>query len=117
MKIYAISGLGADARVFNYLSLDIEIIPLEWITPISDESIEHYAERLSDKINKEEPFYLLGVSFGGIVATEISKITRPIATILISSAEVKAELRWIYGLIGKLNIIPLLPINLSSINI
>lgn len=109
MKIYAISGLGADSRVFNFLNLDLEIIPLEWISPLKKETIEHYAFRLSQKINQEEPFILMGVSFGGIMATEISKITQPIATILVSSAEIKSELRWIYNVIGKMKLIPLFP--------
>jgi hypothetical protein len=28
MKIYAISGLGADERVFKYLSLKYELVPI-----------------------------------------------------------------------------------------
>lgn len=109
MKIYAISGLGADSRVFNFLTLDLKIIPLEWISPLEKETIEHYALRLSQKINQTEPFILMGVSFGGIMATEIAKITQPKATILISSAELKTELRWIYRTISTTRIIPLLP--------
>ncbi|MGB0839278.1 MAG: hypothetical protein ACPGXL_04005 [Chitinophagales bacterium] len=33
MKLYGISGLGADQRVFQYLNLDCELIPLDWIEP------------------------------------------------------------------------------------
>jgi hypothetical protein len=49
MKIYAISGLGADKRVFEYLSLEHELVPISWIKPKSKESIIDYAERLIDK--------------------------------------------------------------------
>ena len=49
MKLYAISGLGADQRVFKYLTLDCEIIPLEWIDPQKNEPLENYAIRLSEK--------------------------------------------------------------------
>ncbi|WP_294184656.1 hypothetical protein [Sphingobacterium sp.] len=50
-KIYIISGLGVDQRVFskiNFGSLDIEY--LDWITPSPHESLTIYAKRLSSKI-------------------------------------------------------------------
>jgi len=110
MTIYAISGLGADKRVYEYLNLDFEIIHLDWIQPIKNESIPSYAQRLSLKINTKEPFALIGMSFGGIIATEISKQLSPKYTILISSAETKYELRTIYRWFGKLNIIRFFPL-------
>ena len=109
MKLYTISGLGADQRVFQYLKLKIDTIPLEWISPKKNETIETYAKRLALKINPQEPFAIIGVSFGGLIATEISKQLRPDLTILISSAETRSELRPIYRLIGKMGIIKLIP--------
>ncbi|MEM8524959.1 MAG: alpha/beta hydrolase [Bacteroidota bacterium] len=109
MTIYGISGLGADERVFEYLELDDELIPIRWIKPNRKESLANYAKRLAQKINQEEPYGILGVSFGGIVAVEISKYLNPQITILISSAETKHELRMVYRLVGKLSVIPLLP--------
>ncbi|UZR94880.1 hypothetical protein [Chondrinema litorale] len=110
MKIYAISGLGADERVFKYLKLDCELIPLHWIKPQKNESIESYALRLSKNIDtKQETFGILGVSFGGLIATEITKVLNPKFTILISSAETKGELRSIYRVFGKTHLIRLIP--------
>ncbi len=109
MKIYGISGLGADKRVFQYLTLDCEFIPLDWIAPKNKETIERYSMRLAQNIEMNEDFGILGVSFGGLVATEISKKLNPKLTILISSAETKRELRNIYRLIGKTGIINYLP--------
>jgi len=108
MKIYAISGLGADQRVFQYLKLENEIAPIDWITPEKNESIENYAKRLSAVINTKEDFVLLGVSFGGLIAVEISKISNPVTTILISSAETKNELPKKFRMFGKglLNLLP-----------
>ena len=88
MKVYGISGLGADKRVFEKLTLDLELIPIDWITPYKNERIEDYAKRLSKKIDKKEEFIIIGVSFGGLIATEISKILKSKLTILISSAEI-----------------------------
>ncbi|MEM6297448.1 MAG: alpha/beta hydrolase [Bacteroidota bacterium] len=109
MKLYAISGLGADERVFQYLTLDYELIPVQWIKPKQNEGISPYAARLAKKIDESEPFGLIAVSFGGLVAVEISKILSPEVTILISSAETKHELPKIYRIIGKSNLIRLVP--------
>jgi len=115
MKIYAISGLGADERVFDFLKLNCNLIPIDWITPKKNEPIEKYAIRLAEVINQNEPFGLLGVSFGGLIATEISKKLNPKITILISSAETKNELRNIYSLFGKTNIVNLIPQKLFNL--
>ena len=109
MKLYAISGLGADQRVFQYLNLNYELIPVEWIPPKRQETLPAYACRLAQAIHTDEPFGILGVSFGGLVATEISKQLQPDVTILISSAETKHELRPIYRLAGRSNILNLIP--------
>lgn len=109
MKLYAISGLGVDDRLFKYLQLDLELIPLKWVEPKPQEPIKEYALRLSKAIDTKEDFGLLGVSFGGLIATEISQLLNPKFTVLISSAETKDELRPIYRLVGKLNLVNLFP--------
>lgn len=109
MKLYGISGLGADKRVFQYLNLDCELIPIDWIIPNDNESIEGYSIRLAQKIDTSEAFGILGVSFGGLVAVEISKKLNPDLTILISSVEKSNELRFLYRMIGKLKIVQKIP--------
>ena len=109
MKLYGISGLGADKRVFEYLDLDCKLIPIEWIEPLKNETIESYSIRISKSINREEDFGIMGVSFGGLVAVEISKRLNPKLTILISSAETRLELRLIYRIIGKTKLLKLIP--------
>ena len=109
MKVYAISGLGADSRVFNYLELDCDLVPLKWIDPEDGESLEAYAKRLAASIDTSSAYALLGVSFGGLVATEISKILAPQCTFLISSVRTKKELPPLVRLLGKLGLIPLIP--------
>ncbi len=109
MKIYGISGLGADKRVFDFLTLDFEFIPIDWITPNKNESIKNYSKRLSSLIDTKNDFCLIGVSFGGLIATEISEILNPKITILISSAHTKNELRPIFIWFGKTKLIKLMP--------
>lgn len=109
MTIYTISGLGADHRVFDYLDIDVRTVHLDWIPPLRNESISDYAGRLSERINTDEPYGILGVSFGGLIAVEISKQSNPTLTILISSVETKDELpNWI-AFLGSTGLIPILP--------
>ncbi|MPS71651.1 MAG: alpha/beta hydrolase [Chryseobacterium sp.] len=108
-KIYVFSGLGVDKRVFdniNFETLDVEFI--DWIEPLENESLENYALRISKKINYVNPI-LIGLSFGGMLAVEISKIIKVEKLILIASAKNKFELPLIYRIFGKLNLIKLIP--------
>lgn len=109
MKIYGISGLGADKRVFEFLTLDDEFIPIDWITPHKKESIKSYSKRLSSIIDTSSEFCVVGVSFGGLIATEISQLLNPKLTILISSVQTKNELRPIYRWFGKTKLIQVIP--------
>ena len=109
MKVYGISGLGADKRVFQYLTLDYKLIPVDWIEPKPDEKINVYASRLAEKIDTTEDYILIGVSFGGIAAIEISKILKPALIILISSVETESDLRKIYRMIGKTGVVKWVP--------
>lgn len=110
MKIYAISGLGADERVFKYLTIhDHEIIPIKWLEPKKNESLKTYVVRLFQNIDTQQDFGILGVSFGGLAAVEINKIYQPKVTILVSSAETKKDLPASYRLIAKTRLLPLIP--------
>jgi len=87
MKIYCFSGLGADERVFGFLKLNLsyELIPVRWIKPIEGEVLEEYSKRISKNIQTTKSFGILGISFGGVVAQEVSKLVKPKFTLLISS--------------------------------
>ncbi len=85
MIVYCISGLGADERVFSRLRLKGEIRFIHWIPPQPQETLQHYVARLADQIDASQPFALLGVSFGGVVARELAQLLPPQALIVISS--------------------------------
>lgn len=114
MKVYFISGLAADKRVFKYIQLPegCEAVYLDWISPEKDESLPSYALRLASIINKEEPFALVGLSFGGMLATEIAKQYQPVVTILISSVPVSAHLPGYFKVAGKMGLHKIVPISL-----
>ena len=94
MKVYFFSGLGADKKAFRQLQLpeNIEPIFIDWIHPLKDEPIESYAKRISGLIDDSKPFMLVGLSFGGIMATEVIEFVSPHKTILISSVTRRQEL-------------------------
>jgi len=108
-SLYLIGGLGADGRVFKYLNLNIKTKIIQWIEPGRKEEISSYAFRLSKQINQDEEFGILGVSFGGIMAIEISKHIKPTKLLLISSVETKNQLPQKYLLLGKTQILKLIP--------
>jgi pimeloyl-ACP methyl ester carboxylesterase len=90
--IYCISGLGADERAFSNLKIDDHtMVYLPWLQPLRGESIEHYARRMRAGIKVENPV-LLGLSFGGIMSIEISKILPVSKIILVSSVKSTSEL-------------------------
>ncbi|WP_236941095.1 alpha/beta hydrolase [Flammeovirga sp. MY04] len=82
---------------------------MDWITPQKNESLQHYALRLSEKINTREDFILIGVSFGGVVATEIAKVLHPKLTILLSTIEISLELPLLYRIVGRTRFLEILP--------
>lgn len=87
MKVYFISGLAADRRAFRHVELPVgfEAEYLDWIAPNPGETLQHYALRLAKDIDSERPFVTIGLSMGGMVATEIAKKYENAHTILISS--------------------------------
>ncbi len=57
-------------------------------------------------------FYLIGLSFGGMLATEIAKKLRPAHTFLLSSPPVYTGLPWYYRVAGGLSLQKMIPIGL-----
>jgi pimeloyl-ACP methyl ester carboxylesterase len=104
--VYFISGLGADKRAFYKIKLPpgYQAVFLDWIVPLPDEDFPDYAKRFSESIKKDEEFVLIGLSFGGMLASEIAKIVPPKKLIIISSLSSYKELPWYFRLAGKLGI-------------
>ena len=93
---YLIPGLGADERVFQFLRLIGEVRILRWLLPQHPrEPLPHYATRLAAGVPEDQPCWLVGVSFGGVLALEIAQL-RPLArVVLISSFTGPRELLWL----------------------
>lgn len=93
MKIYVISGLGADFKVLEKLNFPehLEVVFIEWLIPEKEEAFEHYIQRMSAVINDKEDFYLLGYSFGGILVQEINKIKPAKKVVILGSIKSDKE--------------------------
>jgi predicted esterase YcpF (UPF0227 family) len=69
-----VPGLAAGKKIFEYISLPnhlYDVRVLEWISPNKKESIKQYAKRMAALII-EKNIILIGVSFGGVMAQEMS---------------------------------------------
>lgn len=88
---YLIPGMTADFPVYSrILRLLPNAVVADYIPPESNETLVDYASRMTKKIPANS--FVVGVSFGGMVALEISRIMRPRGCILISSIRQPAEL-------------------------
>lgn len=113
MKIYQVSGLGANGNAFRNLRLndDFEQIYIPWLVPEKNESLAHYSERLLEKINPTEDFILMGLSFGGIVAQEMNRFVHPKHTFLISTVKNRTEMPPLLKFSASLNAHKLIPMS------
>ena len=114
MKTYFISGMAADSRIFCHIRLPqgYEAVHLEWIKPEKNESLASYALRLAQRIDTSEPFVLIGLSFGGMLASEIAKRYKPAMTVLISSIPISSHLPGYFKVAAKLRLHKVVPVSL-----
>ncbi|MEO8860176.1 MAG: alpha/beta hydrolase [Ginsengibacter sp.] len=113
--IYCISGFGADERVFSKLNFgDNQVHYLSWLLPFSNEKIEAYAKRMSEKIEQLNPI-IIGLSFGGMMAIEISKLITTHKVIIISSIKTCHELPFWMRIAGRLKLDKIFPMRSFSL--
>lgn len=93
IHVYLMPGMSANSLIFERIEFpsNFSLHYLEWIDPRKDESLEEYAKRFSKLIIHKNPI-LIGVSFGGVLVQEISKIIKHNKLIIISSIKCNEEL-------------------------
>lgn len=92
--IYLIPGVGADETIFKFLQFpkEYELRHIDWVAHKHyDEPIQEYVKRLLPQIDTKHDIYLCGLSFGGIVSSEIAKLLPVKKVILISSIKTQYE--------------------------
>lgn len=103
--VYLLPGQGGDERLFQHITIagyEIRHIKLE--VPKKDATLKEYAHALAAQIDTTKPFSLVGVSFGGMIAVEMSKFLNPEKVIIISSAKCASELPARYKVAGALRL-------------
>ncbi len=112
--LYFLSGLGADERIFQFLQLPGYVRHyIRWIRPYPQETLEHYADRLTAQIEHDRPI-LIGVSFGGMIAVEMAKLMPVEKLILISSAKTREELPPYFQLLRGFPLHSYIPIQVTQ---
>jgi len=92
IPIYMMPGMAANTSIFDFIKLgnSFEIHRLAWFPPKEDETLTAYAQRMCEKVTHPNPV-LVGVSFGGILVQEMSKIISCRKVIIISSVRSRKE--------------------------
>ncbi|MNU65561.1 hypothetical protein D3C71_548550 [compost metagenome] len=108
---YILSGLGADERVFDQIDFGPffpVFIPWEPLTE-PNQSFESYVKQLSIHVKTPHPI-LIGISFGGIVAQEMSALLNNCPVLILASIRTRAELPLWMKAGGKIGLQKMIPI-------
>ena len=109
-NIYVISGLGADHSVFSKLYIPgYTLVHVNWVGTVKGESMGGYAKRLLPQIKEENPI-ILGLSLGGMLALEISKLIQTKKVISLASITNYKELPFLLKMSGWLRLQHVLPL-------
>lgn len=111
------SGMGADARLFSLQApyFSRMIVP-DWLPPNPRETLSEYGQRMAEQWNPNEPCFVGGASFGGLVALEVARHLPTRGCFLISSIRSRRELPWRYRWLTPFaTTIPGVCVNLSQL--
>jgi hypothetical protein len=104
-----------DKRAFNNIRVTgVELVHIDWIKPLPNESLYSYSKRLFEIINPEDGYNLIGVSFGGMVAAEFSKLKQPNKSFLISTINSSSEMSVLFKIGSSLRLHKLIPGSLMT---
>jgi pimeloyl-ACP methyl ester carboxylesterase len=99
-----IPGLGADSRLFYHQKKAFKkIITPSWLIPQKNESLTHYSRRWANHLKLKKGCVLVGVSFGGMVALEMSKWVKSKVVLLIGSCRSPSSIPLVLRTIGGLS--------------
>ncbi|MFV0592443.1 MAG: YqiA/YcfP family alpha/beta fold hydrolase [Draconibacterium sp.] len=96
--VYLIPGQGSDKRLYKNLVLDpvVEIRHIQYFIPEKGETMQGFARKLSAQIDTTQSYSIIGVSLGGMLATEMADFLHPEKVVIISSAKNRKEFPFRY---------------------
>ena len=93
LPMILLPGLNGDPRVFAPQAAAFpDVRPVRWTLPPRGDRLAVYAARLAGSLGRVGPCVVVGVSFGGIVATELARHVDATACVVIASARDPAGL-------------------------
>ncbi|HAA15697.1 MAG TPA: hypothetical protein DCE41_29910 [Cytophagales bacterium] len=95
--VYLIPGTGGDYRLYDQFVLEgYDTVRLPWLEPKADDQMADLARAMAQQVDTTQPVILVGVSLGGMVATEMAEFIPVEGLVLISSAKTSEELPFQY---------------------
>lgn len=95
MRVYYINGLGVDSSVFKELHVSgIDPVFLEWLPLHGSETMTSYARKMIEHYGIPSNGFVVGLSFGGMLAQEMQAILPDLRVVLISSSYGKNGFPW-----------------------
>lgn len=114
--LHCISGLGADQRMFQRLRIaGWELKEVPWPHIDRHDDMACYAQKVAALIPEGPEHAILGLSFGGMLASEIARVRPEQRVIIVSSAKEPAELGPANGILKFIVTRRLFPVGLMRI--
>lgn len=86
--IYAIPGLGTTKELYRNISIpNYSITVLDWPPPPKNSTLKEYSKLFLQQIRTDKPVNLMGVSFGGMLCSELCEQIEVKKVVLISSCK------------------------------
>lgn len=115
-RVFMISGLGADGRLFKNIHLPNHAVTLTETLPVQDtDMIATYAQRIIDQYQIKPGDVVIGVSLGGIITIEIAKRVALAHAVLISSIKTIDEAPEYFRFFRTVPVYHLIPDQLFSV--
>lgn len=94
-EVYFLSGLGANARTFSLLNLSwCKPVFVPWMPVLAGDTLRSYALRLFDTHIQNEQACIAGLSFGGMLTTEMALAHPHTRCFLLSTNKTSSEFPW-----------------------
>jgi pimeloyl-ACP methyl ester carboxylesterase len=108
--IYAIPGLGTTKELYRGIFIpNYEVKVLNWPDPKTNYTLKEYATKFIEQIDTSDPVNLMGVSFGGMLCSEIAELIEVKKVILISSCKDISEFPFLLKVLKILPVHKLVP--------
>ena len=109
-------GLGANKDLDKYhQTIGSKRQWIEWEDPSGVNSVQEYAQRLEHQIRRTDDIFYIGISFGGLVCLEMSRILKPRGIFHLGSLQSAKEISTVIRLFS--NFVPSLPSVLFNLSL